>query len=339
MDPWRCAETPTGYAWWYIDVAGGGYALTAILFAGAVFSPQWARAVRFGEADVRGVDYPAVNLALWRLGASGDRPQEVAWVLSEHAPQALVAHPDGIQVGHSRLVRGVGGDPGAIRLDLRERATRFGGFSGARVRGRIEVRAEPLDLAPVELCRTAAGEVHHWAPLGLGGQAEVDLEVGGQRHHFRGAAYCDSNFGTGRLERAMSSWGWAHLERPGETLVLYRTRPRPDVGLLTGLSIEVHKRAGGPAQLRTAPAYLDVDREPGQRYRWLTVPSRLSAVQRVCEPAPGPALLDAPFYARYQARVRPPGEVPYEGVGEYVDLQRFSRRWVQLMLGFKGRRT
>ena len=67
----------------------------------------------------------------------------------------------------------------------------------------------------------------------------------------------------------------------------------------------------------------------------------LGAGPYVCERRPGRAgrLLDAPFYARFAARIldtdRP--EARYEGVGEYLDLDRFASRWVQHLLRYKTR--
>ena len=67
---WRCAAAPGGYAWWYADCTDGRYLLTVILFAGAVFSPVYARRSRRGEAD-SGLMHPAVNVSVYEMTRAG----------------------------------------------------------------------------------------------------------------------------------------------------------------------------------------------------------------------------------------------------------------------------
>jgi hypothetical protein len=329
-DAWACAARPGGYAWWYADVSDGRYTLTVILFAGAVFSPDYAARVRRGAGD-GGLDHPAVNVVLFE----GDRP--LAWVMSEHRPGAggLERLPGGLRVAGSSLGRE--GD-GAVRIRLDERTTRFFSMAGPALAGEVRLAPGPrATVLPALRLSAEAAEDHFWRPRLLGGTADVDLRIGGRPLRFTGAAYHDGNFGAGRLERAFSRWSWAHGTdaRAGRAVVLYEVAWRGGGG--RGLLLDEDggvRVVPGPSPGTAAAAGPAV---PGPR--WLRVPSAFRVGDWRCARQPG-ALLDAPFYARYRARLeRDGGGAAYEGVGEYLDLERFSSRGIQFLLRFKTRRV
>jgi hypothetical protein len=69
-------------------------------------------------------------------------------------------------------------------------------------------------------------------------------------------------------------------------------------------------------------------------FLWLGVPAHFSVGAAACERLPAGQLQDAPFYARYVARLRD-ATGRYLGVGEYLDLDRFRQPAVQRLLAFK----
>ena len=337
---WQAAASPSGYAWWYVDASDGKYALSAIFFAGSVFSPTYASRVRRGKGDT-GLDHPAVNLAIYKIAPRG-KARQICWVMNEHLPASLVREPGGVQVGQSRLSR----EPdGTLAIDMHERTTRFFAVPGVKVRGRILLQPVSPNgpVAPIRLSRDGAAERHHWQPLLIGGRARVELTIGGTPLTFEGSAYHDRNYGTGRLEGAFSRWCWAHGSAPAgdPALVLYRTCFLDGGGRSVVLRRENGRVSVQAADLPPGEELFDESQLRGAEvddFRWMPVPARFQAQQQSCERLAG-GLLDTPFYARFRVGFPSTSGSPLTGFGEYLDLDRFRSRGIQFLLRYKTRRV
>jgi carotenoid 1,2-hydratase len=333
-----------GYAWWYVevhDVAEGRYGLTLILFAGSVFSPDYAARRRAGE-PVCGLDVPAVNFALYERTRGPYPTTQRAWVMNEYPRQALQLADGSIRIADSALTFAPGG---GVTIALDEDTTRFFGRRGPRVRGRITIAPPPPGPGPLRLGENRRGEAHCWQPLAARAAATVELQLGSTAIAYPGLAYCDHNYGSGRLEDTFAHWGWAHgFPTPSPA------GAPPDEGALivysaTDLGGQSRQLSVRYRDSQHPPEVLSADLPdepvPTERdLRWLRVPQKFSAGPYTCQRAPGGTLEDTPFYARFAARLFPtaPGGPEFLGVGEYLDLGRFRRRSLQHLLRYKTRR-
>lgn len=336
--PWRCAGAVGGYAWWYADLASEEYALSVILFAGAVFSPHYAARVRRGAGDP-GLAFPAIHVSLSRLTPSGAR--QIAWVMNEHLPTTLLRTDDGLRLGGSRLSRRA---DGGVLIEIQEDTTRFYGLAGQPLAGHVLLRPAAPPLPPIRLCAEGStGPAHFWQPLCLRAHAEVDLRLGPEPIRFSGLAYHDSNFGAGRLEDAFARWSWAHGVTSEEAVALYRVIDRDPDG--AGRAILVHIYGQGQAQgggarverFDLSPA----EEQPAAESRLLMLsgPRRFQVGPWSCDAVAGGGLLSAPFYARYHATLREGDRPALPGMAEYLDLGRFRSPAIQFLLRYKTRRV
>jgi carotenoid 1,2-hydratase len=320
---------PGGYAWWYFDALSddGARALTAIFFIGSVFSPDYAARVRRGE-PARAEEHLGVNLALY------ERDKKRAWVMSEHGAAAL----GGVSDGGPRIAdSGIERVGSGLRLTIHERSAPFlvtlAGV-GARVDGTIDVEPVGPPLDPVEL-HADGGVRHLWHVLMR--RARVRVRFSRPDFSFDGVGYHDVNAGDGRLERAFASWSWARFHDHDRTTIVYATHER--AGAARAWVIDA--RDDEHTVARPAALLPEGERSPAPwgltMPRWFAVDDNGRALR--CTPT---RLLEAaPFYARYAARLGDdarPGSTLGNGVGEFLDLERFSDRWVQFLLRFKMRR-
>jgi carotenoid 1,2-hydratase len=334
----ECAKARGGYAWWYVeahDTVDKRYGLTLILFAGSVFSPFYAERLRRGEPAI-GLEHPAVNLALYeRTGGTLFPHTQRLWAMNEYPPSALQLDERRIAIDRSFIEYG---PDGSARIELHEETTYFFGDPGPPLDATLRVSAPRLPDPPLELGKSAAGEAHYWQPLVAVGDAEVELVSGPLKLRFSGLAYCDRNFGSGRLEDAFTRWSWAHgvdesTKEARRALLLYHAQRRD--GGVTGLTVSYRRPDAPPEVLRDGVATRVQAPSLLQRgFLWLPVPTRVSVAEAVCERQRGGRLEDAPFYARYLARLAD-RDGSYLGVGEYLDLDRFRSRAVQELLTFK----
>jgi len=308
-----------GYAWWYVDAVSddGNRALAAIFFIGSVFSPSYAAACRRGPAPPA-EDYLGVNLALY------DRGRRVAWVMSEYPSPRLQATTEHLQIADSHISVG----DGTLQISLDEKTAPWGlalvGV-GRRIRGSIVVTPECDPISGVEL---GEGSGHRWeVPIPRG---RIQVRLSG--FDFDGTAYHDTNRGDGRLESTLSRWSWARFHGRSRLTVLYTTLDK--AGQRT--SVLVDAKDGDPALKRAPVIVPDGPVGPMTKPGWgLELPSGFSVDGgRVgCDVS---QILDvAPFYARYLATLRGGGV----GIGEHLDLDRFSRRGLQFLLRFMTRRA
>jgi len=323
---------PGGYAWWYFDAVSddGARALTAIFFIGSVFSPDYAARIRRGERP-RAEEHLGVNLALYERG------KKRAWVMSEHGASALGGVGDGgPRIGGSSIEPvGSGLGPGGLRVTIRERSAPFfvsiAGI-GARVEGTIDVEPLASPLEPVEL-HAENGVRHLWHVLMR--SARVRVRFSRPDYRFDGVGYHDINAGDGRLERAFRSWSWARFHdaqgKEARTTIVYATHERSG----SARAWVVDARDDEHAAARPAALLPEGERRRAPWGLWVPRWFAVDDEGRTLRCTPTRILEAAPFYTRYAARLN--DVTRSTGVGEFLDLDRFSDRGIQFLLRFKMR--
>jgi hypothetical protein len=309
------------------------------MFAGSVFSPDYAARLRAGEPRC-GLDVPAVNVALYERTRGAYPSTQRAWVMNEYARDALSLslHPGALRIAASSWSFA---DDGRMMIELDEHTTRFFGRRGPRLRGRISVAAPPPRLLPMCLGTSAHGQAHYWQPIAPRAAATVELSLDDERFAYSGLAYCDRNYGWGRLEDAFSRWGWAHgfsAPDPSEAVIVYRTTPRWGPG--RQLSVHYPDPADLPAVVSTDTAPDQAESPPPPEGLWrLRVPEQFAAGGYTCQRLTGGTMEDTPFYSRFAVRIAKaaPATSSFLGVGEFLDLERFRRPQLQYLLQYKTR--
>ena len=231
---------------------------------------------------------------------------------------------------------------GDVRIDLSEPSTRFFGKPGPRLSGQLRFGPPPRVQLPVLLGESPSHDAHFWQPLSLFSSATVELRLENEPISFSGTAYCDHNFGAGRLEDCFLRWGWAHgFSDDGSVgAVVYDTTlldgSRHRIGLL------LHKDSAEPEIVRSRKPPSSEPPLDGEDFLWLKVPRAMSAGTLLARRIRRSALLDAPFYARFGMELSDEERLPsiqLRGVGEYLDLERFSRPALQHLLRYKTRQV
>jgi len=291
------AVEPGGYKWWYVDAVSddGEHALTLIAFIGSVFSPYYAWAN--AKAPAAAENYCAMNVALYG--------RHKAWAMTERGSRFLLRRKSVLRIGPS-LLRW---DNGVLHADVDEVTAPF--FS--RLRGKFELKTGVLQEKVFAL--DAAGR-HRWRPVAPSARIEVEFET--PKMSWSGKAYFDTNEGDAPLERDFLSWHWSRSVGDGVANVFYDV-VRKD-GSALGLALSIGE--DGVARDVAAPELRDL-------------PKGFWGVKRAVRAAGEAKILrtleDAPFYLRSHVAV---GE-GREAMCESLDLTRFSRRIVKLMLPFK----
>jgi carotenoid 1,2-hydratase len=280
-------------------------------FVGSVFSPSFvaanAAARRAGRAGAPPEDHPAVHLSLRSRSAR-------AWVMTDHRADRLARARDRIAIGGSHLVRTASG----YEAQIDERTAPF----SSRIRGTVRLH---LESTPPSAERQLDPRLRHrWAPLAPVARAEVELEHPALR--FVGSGYLDHNSGAEPLEAGFDRWSWCRASaRDLGTAVLFDLEGDRRFGLWC-------RPQGGVEPLELGP------RRALGRSGWglgRSAPAVLGAP--TIEPTHLVAPIDdTPFYARSLLRVEMKGWQVL-GIHETLALDRFRRRWVQLLLPFRIR--
>ncbi|MBK6849335.1 MAG: carotenoid 1,2-hydratase [Proteobacteria bacterium] len=316
--PFDAVVAKGGYLWWYLDVLSddGQHALTLIAFVGCVFSPFYARAraLRPGAADA--LDFCALNIALH------DARGHLAWSMTERDAATVERSADHLALGPST----VSWEDDALVVRCDERTAAIGHFGAGRpLRGTLRLRPQPGCPRPTTAVTLDPAGRHRWWPIAPIARAEVTFSEPALR--FSGVAYHDGNQGDEALEHAFRGWSWSRAALPsGATAVLYdavlrdgRERPR-----------------GWLFRADRAPEPLDPPcRAVLDRTRWRL--ARATRHDAGARPRVLRALEDTPFYARALLQTQLAGE-PALAVHEQLDLERFNRDWVRLLLPFRMRR-
>lgn len=249
-----------------------------------------------------------MNIALYRPG--GDR-----WALTERGRGALLRSQDGLSIGDSSIAW----EGEALIARFSERCSPF----GQPLSGQLRLYPERWDGRPIAL---GGDDAHHWWPIAPLARAEVELDQPALA--FNGQAYLDANHGREPLEAGFLRWSWARLSAGDRAMIVYDAHTR---GGARRTLVRRYDPSGlqelSPALLRPKQLGLSGWRLPQEL---LVDPSTEVQVERTLE--------DTPFYARtsLQATV---GGVRGSGVQETLSLDRFEKRWVQALLGFRTRRV
>lgn len=288
-----------GYAWWYVDAISddGAHALTVIAFVGSVFSPYYRRARRDGPAAAEA--HCALNVALYAAG--GRR-----WAMTERGAAALARTTERIGIGPSHLAW----DGSVLTIAINETTAPW----RRPLRGTVTVR--PGAVHNTEHALDAAGR-HRWQPIAPCARAAVRFDD--PTLAFDGPAYLDANRGSEPLEAAFRRWHWSRAAlADGATAVLYDAERRD--GSHAALALRFAPQ--GAVEPFAAPPVMRLPTSPWRMRR----ATRSAAGARVLR-----TLEDSPFYVRSLTQQTLLGEVCI-AVHESLDLDRFSRPWLQAML-------
>jgi len=294
-------DTPVGvngYRWWYLDAVSddGRHGLVIIAFVGSVFSPYYYRARQCGRGDPE--QHCAVNVALY----GGAR----RWTMTERPAAAVLRRPAEFVVGPSRLAF----SNGALRVGLRERSMPF----ARPVRG--ELRVEPEFVNAERFFLDRAGR-HRWQPLAP--RARVSVAFDRPALAWQGDGYLDTNHGDEPLEARFRGWDWSRVAAPDGTALTYNVVDRDGRERPLALRFDADGRLE-----RRLPAER---RALGQSAWGIVRSTRDEGSARITA-----SLEDTPFYARSRLALDP-GE--REAVHEMLDLDRFRKGWVRLLLPFR----
>jgi carotenoid 1,2-hydratase len=268
-----------------------------IAFVGSVFSPYYAWASRRDP-----LDHCAVNVALYG-------PRGTLWAMTERRRGAVSLSRDTLEIGPSRAIWS--GDGLALEIDER------GAPVPRRIRGRIRVRAEALNLRRFVL-EEAGG--HWWRPIMPFAEVEVELDAPALR--WRGSGYVDQNAGSEPLERGFRRWTWSRAATSEGTTVLYDTQRRRGPPFSLALRFD----AKGGVETRPSPLVATLPRSRwGLNRATRSDDGRASALT---------SFEDTPFYARSLVGHTLYGEA-VQSVHESLSLDRFMNPAVRLMLPFR----
>ena len=235
--------------------------------------------------------------------------------MTERGQSCVQADSRSLIIGDSAL-RWIGG---ALHIEIRERCCPV----PSRILGSVTVR--PLVTPGCCFSLDACGR-HAWWPLAP--KAAIEVSFAHPRLHWSGAAYLDANAGSQPLEQDFRGWSWSRSALASGSAVFYELQPRSEPAHSLSLLFD----AEGAAKPLTAPPLC-----PLPASRWGIARSTRCEQSASGEPA-APRILqttvDAPFYARSLLRTRIAGQ-EVTTVHESLDLDRFSRPWVQCLLPFR----
>lgn len=160
---------------------------------------------------------------------------------------------------------------------------------------------------------------HHWWPYAPSGRISVDFKD--PDLHWTGHGYADCNAGTAALEADFSAWNWMRLTTPTGAALFYAPQERSGARSLLAFDVS----HDGEITARDAPKEASVKNGIWGvgRNLWSEGPAQLDA-----------AMEDAPFYTRNAVSTQLDGAW-VSGVHETLDLDRFSKQWVRLLLPFR----
>lgn len=232
--------------------------------------------------------------------------------MTERGAGALSRGVDFFQVGPS----GLSWDGETLTAEIDEWAVPL----PRRMRGRLRLTPKAINGEAFAL---EPGDRHHWRPIGP--VADIALDFDAPALSWRGEGYLDSNWGAEPLERRFVRWDWsrAALANGAGAAILY------DPTLVGGggepLALHIDRR--GAVSRRAVPP-----RRPLGRCFWGV--DRETRADAGCTPQLMRTLEDSPFYTRSLIATRLFGE-DLTAMHESLDLTRFDKRWVQLLLPFR----
>ena len=169
----------------------------------------------------------------------------------------------------------------------------------SRLRGRV--RVEPRAMPNENFVLDAAGR-HHWRPLAP--RARVTFKMASPALNWSGEGYLDHNTGSKPLEEGFKFWTWSRGAAGGGASVLYDAQRRDGIDLSLALRFDAS----------------------GRCLRETRSDDGAAQVLRTFE--------DAPFYSRTLIRAPLFGKLT-DSVNESLDLDRFAKTLVRMMLPFR----
>jgi len=265
---------------------------------GCVFSPYYAWS---GRGDP--LNHVTLNAVLYQ-------PRGSRWAMTERGRQALGRTADSLTIGPSSLEWD--GETLTVRID------EVTAPIPSRLRGMVRLRPQAVNRRIFWL--DPAGR-QRWRPIGPHARIEVTLEQPDLR--WSGSGYFDMNVGEAPLEQDFVRWDWSRADLGDGTAILYDVTRRDgqDYGLALCFAPD-----GSVSTFEPPPP--------------APLPPNLWRVARGTRADPGhPArviktLEDAPFYARSVVATHLLGQ-PVTAMHESLDLDRFSKQWVRLLLPFR----
>ena len=293
-----------GYHWWYVDAFSHDheYGLTIIAFIGSVFSPYyaWSRAIGAGDP----YRHCAINVSLY--GKGGKR-----WAMTERTSDGLSQSANKFQVGPSALTW----ENGKLVVDIDEVTVPF----PSRLTGKVTMTPRSVTDAKVNL--DSNGQ-HHWWPIAP--LCDVEVAFSAPNRSWTGTGYFDSNWGEEPLESGFKYWDWSRANLSDDrSVVLYDLTRRDGTPFSLARLFDAH----GNVTDIDAPETM-----PLPKNLWRV--SRATQSESHAPPKVISTLEDAPFYARSMVESTLLGE-RVTAMHESLDLDRFSSKWVQVLLPFK----
>lgn len=288
-----------GYAWWYVDALSddGRFGLTIIAFIGSVFSPYYAWSGRQEPEN-----HCAINVALY-----GPRGR---WAMTERQSAALTRNASTLSIGPSTI----SWDGSALTIEIDE----IGAPLPRRIRGRVRVEPSATTETGFELDPDGR---HVWWPIAPVSHVIVSLDQ--PSLSWSGHGYVDTNAGSEPLEEGFLCWDWSRADTDFGATILYDAT-LPD-GSTRSLALGFDRNG----------TFDEFD--PPSRVK---LPGTLWRIKRSTRSDDGiPAtvvktLEDTPFYARSLVNARLAG-ANVTAFHESLDLRRFSRNWVRVLLPFR----
>ncbi|MDF1747750.1 MAG: carotenoid 1,2-hydratase [Alphaproteobacteria bacterium] len=295
---------PNGYAWWYLDGLSDDHrhGITIIALIGSVFSPYYAWAREKGPVEAE--NHCAMNVALY--GQPGAR-----WAMTERGAGDVNRKPNHLTIGPSSLRW----ENGTAIVELKEIAVPV----PRPIRGRVTIT--PTTLNDQDFALDSKGR-HRWWPIAPCARIRVEMDT--PALIWEGSGYMDSNRGSAPLEDDFQCWDWSRAELPNGDAVVYYDLTQRD---LSHRNIAHRFFATGGNTPVSAPPKTRLPNINWQVAR--TTRSDSSSRVKLIK-----TLEDTPFYARSAIQMGLEGEVA-TGVHESLNLDRFKRRWVQVLLPFR----
>jgi len=289
------AVKPGGYKWWYVDAVSDDGEHALTLIAFIGSVFSPYYAWANAKTPAPAENFSAMNVALYG--------RHKAWAMTERGSRFLLRRKSVLRIGPS-LLRW---DDGVLHAEIDEVTTPI----PSRLRGKFELKTGVLQEQVFPLDAAAR---HRWRPMAPSARIEVSFE--NPKMAWSGQAYFDTNEGDAPLEQDFLSWHWSRGVGNGEVFYDVVRKDGSAFGLALHIGEDGLARDAAPPPLRDLPkGFWGVKR----------------AVRAAVEPKILRTLEDAPFYLRSHVAV---GE-GREAMCESLDLTRFSRRIVKLMLPFR----
>ncbi|MDE8348901.1 MAG: carotenoid 1,2-hydratase [Acidocella sp.] len=182
-----------------------------------------------------------------------------------------------------------------------------------------------LTLTPITVLSTQfqldSAERHRWQPIAP--LARIEVEFQNPKLSWRGNAYFDSNEGDAPLAADFVNWHWSRANDKSATKIFYNVKRRDGTGLVLGLEVQ----PDGKIEYVSPPPEQPL---PGTVWRV----ARSTHSDAAYKPIVLKTLEDAPFYNRSIIRAQSDGKI-FDAMHESLDLDRFNKSWVRLLLPFR----